>query len=273
MDVVLLREWMADLFDHGLTAISIRRKLASVRSLFKFLRQEGVLAGNPAARLRTPKAPKMLPDVMTAEKTNRLLDSAETMEVAEKPSKERDIAFLELLYGCGIRVSELVGIDLQRSGSRLRAGLRVRGKGNKERQVPIPERAMASVTRYLAVRQARPGEQALFVNSRGSRLRRPERPQTGEMVCAGDDRRYQPYTRTVSGMPMRRIFLLKELTCGRYRNCWACGFSTTQKYTQVSLADLMAVYDKAHPKAIGISSSRTGLMPARGISVVSATRL
>src|SRR5206468_1114051 len=114
---------------------------------FKFLRQEGVLSGNPAARLRTPKIPQNLPDVMSAEKANRLLDAAESQEMGEKPSRERDLAFLELLYGCGIRLGELVGINLPDID--LGEGwLRVRGKGNKERQVPIPGRAAQAVARY-----------------------------------------------------------------------------------------------------------------------------
>jgi integrase/recombinase XerC len=248
LDLALLREWMADLLDRGLSAISVRRKLASVRSLFKFLRQEGVLAGNPAARLRTPKIPQNLPDVMSAEKTNRLLDAAESQEIGEKPSRERDLAFLELLYGCGIRVSELVGINLPDID--LGEGwLRVRGKGNKERQVPIPGRAAQAVARYLEVRMAAPQEQALFVNSRGRRLGdRSVRKlvkwyalvTTGDSTVHPHSFRHAYATHLLAdGADLRAI---QELL-GHAR------LSTTQKYTQVSLADLIAVYDKAHPKA------------------------
>jgi len=248
VDIVLLREWMADLFDRGLTAISIRRKLASVRSLFKFLRLEGVLPGNPAARLRTPKAPKILPDVMSAEKTNRLLDTAESLEIGERPSKDRDIAFLELLYGCGIRVSELVGINL--SDIDLEEGwLRVRGKGNKERQVPVPGRAVKAVERYLETRKAASHERALFVNSGGRRLGdRSVRKLVKwyALVTTGDSSvhphsfRHAYATHLLSDGADLRV--IQELL-GHAK------LSTTQKYTQVSLADLMAVYDKAHPKA------------------------
>jgi integrase/recombinase XerC len=248
LDLALLREWMADLLDRGLSAISVRRKLASVRSLFKFLRQEGVLAGNPAARLRTPKIPQNLPDVMSAEKTNRLLDAAESQEMGEKPSRERDLAFLELLYGCGVRVSELVGINLPDID--LGEGwLRVRGKGNKERQVPIPGRAAQAVARYLEVRMAAPQEQALFVNSRGRRLGdRSVRKlvkwyalvTTGDSTVHPHSFRHAYATHLLAdGADLRAI---QELL-GHAR------LSTTQKYTQVSLADLIAVYDKAHPKA------------------------
>ena len=248
VDIVLLREWMADLFDRGLTAISIRRKLASVRSLFKFLRLEGVLPGNPAARLRTPKAPKILPDVMSAEKTNRLLDTAESLDAGERPSKERDIAFLELLYGCGIRVSELVGINL--CDIDLEEGwLRVRGKGNKERQVPVPGRAVKAVERYLETRKAASHERALFVNSGGRRLGdRSVRKLVKwyALVTTGDSSvhphsfRHAYATHLLSDGADLRV--IQELL-GHAK------LSTTQKYTQVSLADLMAVYDKAHPKA------------------------
>ncbi len=135
-DLPLMREWLASLYDQGLTVVSVRRKLAAVRAMFKFLLREGTLEKNIASRLRTPKTRQRLPDVMSAEKTNNMLDAVERGETVEKPSKERDIAFLELLYGCGIRVGELVGIDLEDID--LREGwLRVRGKGNKEREVPI----------------------------------------------------------------------------------------------------------------------------------------
>jgi integrase/recombinase XerC len=248
VDIAILREWMADLFDRGLSAITIRRKLASVRSLFRFLRLEGVLSGNPAARLRTPKAPKLLPDVMSAEKTNRLLDTAESADIGERPSKERDLAFLELLYGCGIRVSELVGINL--SDIDLEEGwLRVRGKGNKERQVPVPGRAVKAVERYLEMRNAAPDEQALFVNVRGRRLGdRSVRKLVKwyALVTTGDS--------TVHPHSFRHAYATHLLADGADLRAIQellghAKLSTTQKYTQVSLADLMAVYDKAHPKA------------------------
>ncbi|HMF79656.1 MAG TPA: tyrosine-type recombinase/integrase, partial [Bryobacteraceae bacterium] len=168
LDLELLREWLAGLYDLGLTTVSVRRKLAAVRALFQFLLVEGTIQTNVATRLRTPKTRQRLPDVMSAEKTNTLLDAVETGERVELPSRERDIAFLELLYGCGIRVSELVGINLD--DINLREGwLRVVGKGNKERQVPVGGRAIAAVERYLERRGSTP-ERALFLNSRGARL-------------------------------------------------------------------------------------------------------
>ncbi len=248
LDLPLLREWLAALYDQGLTVISIRRKLAAVRALFKFLLQEGVVPANLAARLRTPKARQRLPEVISEEKTNRLLDAVQSGEPVEKPSKERDIAILELLYGCGIRVGELVGINLEDID--LRSGwLRVRGKGNKERQVPVGERAVAAVERYLRTRSALPGERAFLLNSRSGRLsdRQVRRLVklyallvTGDSTVHPHSFRHAYATHLLNdGADLRAI---QELL-GHAR------LSTTQKYTQVSLRDLQAVYDRAHPKA------------------------
>ncbi len=248
LDLPLLREWLAGLYDHGLAVISIRRKLAAVRAMFKFLLREGIIQKNLATRLRTPKAPQRLPEIMSEEKTNNLLDAVESGKVIEKPSKERDIALLELLYGCGIRVGELVGISLEDID--LRGGwLRVRGKGNKERQVPVGERAVAAVEHYLHTRSAPPSERALFLNSRGARLgdRQVRRLVkfyallvTGDSTVHPHSFRHAYATHLLSdGADLRAI---QELL-GHAR------LSTTQKYTQVSLKDLQAVYDRAHPKA------------------------
>lgn len=242
IDLPLMREWLGSLYDQGLTVVTIRRKIAAVRAMFKFLLQEGVLRKNLAGRLRTPKARPRLPEVMSAEKTNNLLDGVEQF------SRERDLALLEVLYGCGIRVSELVGIDLEDID--LRAGwLRVRGKGNKEREVPVAGRAAEAVERYMAVRETKPGERALFLNSRGGRLgdRQVRRlVKRYALLVAGDSTvhphsfRHAYATHLLSdGADLRSI---QELL-GHAR------LSTTQKYTQVSLKDLQAVYDRAHPKA------------------------
>ncbi len=247
IDLTLLREWLGSLYDAGLTPISIRRKIAAVRALFRFLREEGLLAANPAARLRTPKAPKRIPDVMSAEKTNRLIDTVEEGQAIEKPSRERDLAFLELLYGCGIRVSELVGIDI--GDIDLRSGwLRVKGKGDKERQVPLGARAAAAVERYLQGRSIT-AETALFLNGKGSRLgdRQVRRLVKMYALVATGDSTVHPHSFRHAyashllndGADLRAI---QELL-GHAR------LSTTQQYTHVSLADLQAVYDRAHPKA------------------------
>lgn len=248
LDLPLMREWLASLYDRKLADVSVRRNLAAVRGLFKFLQQEGVLATNVAARLRTPKAKQRLPEVMSAEKTNCLIDAVEAGEPVEKPSRERDLAVLELLYGCGIRVAELVGIDLDDLD--LGEGwLRVRGKGNKERQVPVGERAVAAVEQYLAARPAPPDQSALFLNSQKNRLsdRQVRRLVKFYALAATGDSSVHPHsfrhayaTHLLNdGADLRSI---QELL-GHAR------LSTTQKYTQVSLKDLQAVYDRAHPKA------------------------
>ena len=203
---------------------------------------------NPSRRLRTPKVKQRLPEVMSEEKTNLLIDAVDAGEVIEKPSRERDLACLELLYGCGIRVSELVGINLEDLDIR-QGWLRVRGKGNKEREVPIGERAAAAVERYLAVRNAAQAERALFLNGRGARLsdRQVRRLVKLYALLATGDSTVHPHsfrhayaTHLLSdGADLRAI---QELL-GHAR------LSTTQKYTQVSLKDLQAVYDRAHPKA------------------------
>lgn len=247
INLPLLREWLSSLYDRQLASASLRRKLAAVRALFQFLLAEGVIHQNAAARLRTPRSPQRLPDVMSASKTNGLLDSVESGDVVEKPSKERDLAFLELLYGCGIRVSELVGINLD--DIELSAGwLRVRGKGNKERQVPVGGRAATAVERYLKVRKAPAPERALFINSRSGRLsdrqvRRLVKMYallvTGDSTVHPHSFRHAYATHLLSnGADLRAI---QELL-GHSR------LSTTQKYTKVTLEDLKSVYRKAHPK-------------------------
>ncbi len=247
VDLLLLREWLGSLYDQKLSALSMRRKVAAVRSWFKFLMREGVVSVNTARLLRLPKAPKKLPRVMTEAQTNTLLDEVAAGKL-ERPDAARDVAIFELLYGCGLRVSEMVGLNIEDLD--LRDGwLRVRGKGRKERQVPIAGKAARALERYLAGRQPGQGEQAVFLNHRGKRL--TDRGARGIVklygTLLGGDASIHPHsfrhayaTHLLSaGADLRSI---QELL-GHAR------LSTTQKYTQVSLADLMAVYDKAHPKA------------------------
>jgi integrase/recombinase XerC len=247
IDVLVLREWLASLYRDGLDAVSIRRKLAAVRGLFRFLLREGTVEINPAKLVRTPKAPKKLPDVMTAEQVNTLLDSVAAGKL-ERPNPARDRAIFEILYGCGIRVSELAGLNLE-DIDRSQGWLRVRGKGRKERQVPLTGKAAESLERYLGERPVERDEHAVFLNYRRGRL--TTRGISGIVklyatYLAGDPAvhphsfRHAYATHLLSGGADLRA--IQELL-GHAR------LSTTQKYTQVSLTDLMAVYDKAHPKA------------------------
>jgi integrase/recombinase XerC len=247
LDTLALREWLGGLYRQRLAAVTMRRKVAAVRALFRFLVEHGVVEINVARLLRTPKAPKTLPRVPTAEQTNALLDDVAAGRL-ERPFPARDVALFELLYGCGIRIGELAALSVADVDLAER-WLLVRGKGRKERQVPFGQKAAAALERYLAARQAAPQETALFVNHRGGRL--TDRGARGIVklyatALAGDASlhphsfRHAFATHLLSdGADLRSI---QELL-GHAR------LSTTQKYTQVSLTDLLAVYDKAHPKA------------------------
>ncbi len=245
----LLREWLTSLYDRKLDPVSSRRKLAAVRSLFQFLLREKTIPSNIARQLRTPKAPQRVPHVPTAEQTNAIVDDIEnTGERLNRPHAERDLLIFELLYGCGLRVSELTGLNLDDfdfDGH----WIRVRGKGRKERQVPYAGKAEVALHKYLAIRSAQRTEKALFLNHHGSRLTDRSAREIVKFysrMIAGDSSmhphslRHAYATHLLSdGADLRAI---QELL-GHAR------LSTTQKYTQVSLTDLMAVYDKAHPKA------------------------
>jgi integrase/recombinase XerC len=246
-DVLKIREWMASLHAKGNSAISIRRKVSALRMFFKYLTREGFSATNPARLVRLPKAPKKLPLVMTAEQTAGLLDGVARLEDG-RPHPKRDLAMLELLYGSGLRVSELAGLDLQDIDHTER-WLRVRGKGRKERQVPFPGKAAEALHSYLMERHARPAENAVFVNHHGARISTRGIAKIVKFyatMVAGDAEIHPHSFRHAfathllgDGADLRAI---QELL-GHAR------LSTTQKYTQLSLTELMAVYDRAHPKA------------------------
>jgi len=249
-----LREWLGSLYERGLDPVSTRRKLAVVRSLFRFLAREGSIETNVARLVRTPKSPKRIPIVPSAEQTNGLIDSVASSEMG-RPQPERDLLLFELLYGCGLRISELVGLDLD-DFDRSEQWIRVRGKGRKERQVPYGSKAAAALDRYLLVRSAsrtpaKPDERALLLSNRGVRLSDRTAREVVKFyarMLAGDGSLHPHSFRhayathlLADGADLRAI---QELL-GHAR------LSTTQKYTQVSLTDLMAVYDRSHPKARG----------------------
>jgi integrase/recombinase XerC len=247
VDLLMLREWLAALYRMKLAAVTIRRKLAAVRGLFRFLLREGVVRVNVGRLVRTPKAPQKLPDVMTPDQVNTLIDGV-AADKFDRPFPVRDRAIFELLYGCGVRVSELAGLNLE-DVDRAERWLRVRGKGRKERQVPLPGQAAGALERYLAQRPVARDERAVFLNHRNQRL--TARGIRGIVklyatLLIGDPSihphsfRHAYATHLLAdGADLRAI---QELL-GHAR------LSTTQKYTQVSLTGLMAVYDKAHPKA------------------------
>jgi integrase/recombinase XerC len=247
IDSIALREWLGSLYDRALSVITIRRKLAAVRSLFNFMLREGTVATNIARLVRTPKAPQRVPIVPTAEQTNTLVEGV-AADRWERPHPERDLLLFEMLYGCGLRISELAGLNLDDFDSSER-WIRVRGKGRKERQVPYGSKAAAALETYLAVRAAKPGERSLLVNHHGGRLTDRGARNVVKFyarMIAGDSSLHPHSLRhayathlLADGADLRAI---QELL-GHAR------LATTQKYTQVSLTDLMAVYDRAHPKA------------------------
>jgi integrase/recombinase XerC len=247
IDVLTLREWLVGLYGRNLATVTIRRKLAAVRGLFGFLRREGLVKANVGRLVSTPKAPQRVPEVMTAGQANALVDGVGTGE-PERPFPARDRAIFELLYGCGVRVSELAGIDLG-DIDRSERWLRVRGKGRKERQVPMPGKAAEALERYLSERPVARDQSALFLNHRDGRL-----------TDRGIREIVKFYATLLSGDPsihphsFRHAYATHLLADGADLRAIQellghARLSTTQKYTQVSLTGLMAVYDSAHPKA------------------------
>jgi integrase/recombinase XerC len=245
--VLQIREWLGDLYHRRLSPVTVRRKLAAVRSLFQFLAKQGSVPTNVARLVKTPKAPQRLPAVPTAEQTNDLINAV-AEDRLERPFPERDRLIFELLYGCGLRISELVGLDLDDFDTR-EQWIRVRGKGRKERQVPYGATAAAALENYLAVRVTKPREKGLFANHLGTRL--SDRGARGIVKL---------YARLISGdasmhpHSLRHAFATHLLADGADLRAIQellghARLTTTQKYTQVSLTDLMAVYDRAHPKA------------------------
>ncbi len=244
-DPWMIREWLADLYQKKLNPATIRRKMATLRSFFRFLARQGTVPHNIARLVRMPKAAKTLPLVPTPEQTNNMLDSIPGLE---RPQVARDMAIFEFLYGCGLRVSELVGLDLQDVDGAER-WLRVRGKGRKERQVPYGAKAAAALERYLAERKSAPDQRAVFLNQRGKRL--TDRGVRGIVklyaLLTGSDATLHPHSfrhafathLLADGADLRAI---QELL-GHSR------LSTTQRYTQISLTELMRVYDRTHPRA------------------------
>ena len=246
IDLLNLREWLAHLYDRTQKPATIRRKLASLRSLFRFLSREHRIARDPARLLRLPRMPKTLPDVPNTAITNALVDGA-TREEFERPFPQRDRLLLELLYGCGLRVSEAVGLDLE-SFDRTERWIRVRGKGNKERQVPYGSKSAEALDVYLGLRGAA-HDSALFLNHRGLRLTDRGARNIVKFYATHvvGDSSIHPHT-------LRHAFATDLLSHGADLRAIQellghARLATTQKYTQVSLTDLTRVYDKAHPKS------------------------
>jgi len=251
IDHVTIRGFLSHLYERGLSKTSVARSLAVVRSFYRWLAQEELVEQNPAVLVSTPKLPQKLPRVPTIEEMNNLLDG-KMPEIAAFP--ERDQIMFELLYGCGIRNSELVGInldDIQLSAE----VILIRGKGKKERYVPFGDSVKTALTQYLPVRQqllagCRKTSDALLINRRdGGRLttRSVGRIVKRLAVAKGLPPDVHPHTlRHAFGTHLLEegadLRAIQEML-GHKR------LSTTQRYTQLSIKHLLEVYDRTHPRA------------------------
>jgi integrase/recombinase XerD len=248
----------------ALAPASIARSLVAVRSFHRFLVAEGLATSDPTEDVGTPRVPQGIPKALTEAEVVALLDAV----VGDDPLAQRDRAILELLYATGIRIGELVGLDLDALDAERRS-VRVLGKGSKERVVPIGRAARAALDRYLAhgrlalratrgvsrARAARGTGDALFLNARGGRL---SRQSCWKIVRAMGDRaglgeRLSPHV-------LRHSFATHMVDHGAdirvvQELLGHASISTTQVYTKVSPERLRAVYEASHPRAAGRASA------------------
>lgn len=269
IDHLVLREFLGYLHDQRRQKSSIARKVATLRSFFRFCVREGLVRQNPAQRVASPALPKRLPNVLTAEEINAFLDSVAVLET-RRPKRgrrardsrawdrllvPRDRAILELLYASGLRVSELTGLNLD-DVYRGEQVVRVRGKGDKERMVPYGSKAQAALDAYWPVREellrrdpSKPDREAVFVNHSGRRI---TTRSVGRLV--------KKYVRLAKmhwdlhPHSLRHAFATHMLADGADLRAIQellghRSLSTTQRYTHVSIRQLMEVYDKSHPRA------------------------
>jgi integrase/recombinase XerC len=253
IDHITIREWLSELHDAQKKKSSIARKLAALRTFFQFLIREGAVESNPAKLVSTPRLEKKLPNHLSVEDAVRFIETPDTTIDLGK----RDRAILEMLYGTGVRVSELVKLDVRDIDFRGRT-IRVKGKRRKERIVPFGEPALHALMRYLT--EVRPAflnnasiaerdEAAVFLNYQGTRI---TTRSVGRMVdkyikiCAG--------IHDISPHSLRHSFATHLLDSGAdlrdiQELLGHARLSTTQIYTHVSMEKLIEVYDKSHPKA------------------------
>jgi len=238
VDSRAIRAYLAALHGRGLDRATVARKLAAVRSCFRFLARRGALRRNPARQVRGPRLGRKLVSFLPLDESLALLDRA--------TGTRRDQAILELLYASGLRVSELAGLDLDDVDRDART-VRVLGKGRKERIVPFGEAAARALALYLAECGAATGP--LFRNARGARLgvRSLHTIVRARARAAGITRRVSPHT-------LRHTFATHMLNAGADLRLIQdllghSRLSTTQRYTHVSADQLMRVYDAAHPRS------------------------
>jgi integrase/recombinase XerC len=243
VDHLLLRRYLAGLAKDNKKS-SIGRKLAAIRSFFRFLLRRGIIANNPAELIATPKKEQRLPFHLDIDQATSLMENPDDKQAHTL----RDRAILELLYSSGLRVSELTGLNIGELD--LTVGMvRVTGKGGKERIVPVGSRALEAIQSYLEERSGDSAKDALFLNTRGGRINRRSVARIVDLhvLRIAAFKRISPHT-------LRHTFATHMLEGGADLRAIQellghASLSTTQKYTHVSIDRLMEVYDKAHPKA------------------------
>jgi len=250
IDPLTVRAFIAALRSRGLSPGTLARKVATIRSFFHYCCRRGRLRWNPATLVTTPKLPKRLPPHLTVDQAFQLLATPQ----GESPLTLRDRAILELFYGSGIRVGELTGLAVEDVDLDQRL-VKIRGKGNKERIVPMGRAAAETVVAYLGAREGPSGgagahrRAPLFLNHRGGRLtpRSVERLLEKYLRKSGMGKAVTPHG-------LRHSFATHLLQAGAdlrviQELLGHARLTTTQRYTHLNLDQLMAVYDKAHPKA------------------------
>ncbi len=247
------RELLAQLHGGGLAPRSLALHLSAWRGYYRWLAQQGLIDHDPLVGLRAPKSGRPLPKALAVDDAVRL---AEAMPVGGEPLQSRDRCLIELLYGAGLRVGELVGLDLQAGGvgghlDLQNAELLVLGKGGKRRRVPLGQQALAALQDWLSQRAllARPGEPALFVGARGQRLgdRQARAAVAQAAQAAGLPTHVHPHM-------LRHSYASHLLqSSGDLRGVQEllghANISTTQVYTRLDWQHLAKVYDNAHPRA------------------------
>lgn len=245
VDHLLLRRFLAEMRAKAYAKRTIARKLASLRSFFKFLYREGHIKANPITAISSPKLDKKLPKFLDVEKVTKLILTPDT----KTESGLRDRAMLETLYSTGIRVSELVGLDTGDIDF-ISGVLKVFGKGSKERIVPIGDEAVNAIRRYMDRRNKRVKDKdAVFLNNHGSRLtdRSVRRVLDKYIRACSIEEKISPHS-------LRHSFATHLLDRGAdlrsvQELLGHMNLSTTQIYTHVTMERLKSVYDKAHPRA------------------------
>ncbi|MHB8769748.1 MAG: tyrosine recombinase XerC [Syntrophales bacterium] len=252
-DRVVIRSFLASLYKGNLRKVTISRKVSALRAFYRYLFREGKVRFNPAELVQLPRTEKYVPVVLSVDEVLALL----RVNFPATPAGLRDRAMIELFYSAGIRLSELTALNRDDLDG-TRGLVKVRGKGRKERIVPVGEPAVAAVAGYLQRRgelanrgTAGADAEALFLSSRGKRMNRRGVARVVERVVSlsGIGRRISPHA-------LRHSFATHLLDAGAdLRSIQEMlghqSLSTTQKYTTVSVSRLMEIYDRAHPRAGG----------------------